>query len=577
MRHSDPDAQRDADRQRFLAEASHVLSASLDYAETLQRLAELAVPRIAAWCGIYIADAEGTLRLAEVAPNDEAQRAFADEMLRRFSSDQQAVEDAYQVLHTGRSELRSLGDRAALTVPLRARGRTFGVIQLLGSENWPPYTLEDIAFVEDFAARAALATDNARLFQLAQRRQREESALRAATEAVTASFSVDEIIRQIAHSAIEATLADGSFVERIVGTEVEVVAIDGKLHPPQGARAPFQGSFAQKVVESGQPTLLHHLSDEPRQLPGVLGTTIAQARALFVPLVDGGEAIGALVLLREPEREPFTLDEAERAHTFGNLAALAFRTVHLLADSERRRDEMEQIAKSRSHLMRGFTHDLKNPIGAADGHAALLEEGLVGELTEQQLHSVRRIRASLQNALKLIDDLSEFARAETDRIEIRPAPTQIIEIARELGEAYRGIAEQAGIAVELELHRVPIIISDDDRIRQILGNLLSNAVKYTKRGGRIIVRTQQRVDENGHCVIAEVEDSGIGIPADKMHLLFEEFERIDPSVQPGLGLGLAISRRVARALGGDIAVHSERGRGSRFTLWLPNTASEHNA
>ncbi|HEY0670652.1 MAG TPA: ATP-binding protein, partial [Longimicrobiales bacterium] len=99
--------------------------------------------------------------------------------------------------------------------------------------------------------------------------------------------------------------------------------------------------------------------------------------------------------------------------------------------------------------------------------------------------------------------------------------------------------------------------------------LLSNAVKYTKKGGRIIVRTEQRPNDAGDCVVLEVEDTGIGIPADKMELLFEEFERIDPSVKPGIGLGLAISRRVARALNGEITVKSERGKGSIFTLWLP--------
>ena len=227
--------------------------------------------------------------------------------------------------------------------------------------------------------------------------------------------------------------------------------------------------------------------------------------------------------------------------------------------------------KSRNRLMRGFTHDLKNPIGAADGHASLLEDGLLGNLTEDQLNSVQRIRASLANALKLIDSLNEFARAESGRLELRPVPTQVIEIAREIAEQYRATAEQSNVMVDLELNKVPIITSDDDRIRQILGNLMSNAIKYTNPGGRLCVRTDVRSSHvSQNCVVVEVEDTGIGIPEDKVHMLFEEFERIDPSVKPGIGLGLAISLRVARALGGDITVKSTRGSGSTFTLWLPN-------
>jgi signal transduction histidine kinase len=229
--------------------------------------------------------------------------------------------------------------------------------------------------------------------------------------------------------------------------------------------------------------------------------------------------------------------------------------------------------KSRNRLMRGFTHDLKNPIGAADGHASLLEDGLLGNLSEQQLNSVQRIRASLANALNLIDSLNEFARAEAGRLELRSAPTQVTEIAREIAEQYRAIAEQSEVMVDLELNKVPIISSDDDRIRQILGNLVSNAIKYTRPGGRLCVRTDIRSSElSTNCVVIEVEDTGIGIPADKTDMLFEEFERIDPSVKPGIGLGLAISRRVARALGGEITVQSTRGVGSTFTLWLPNAS-----
>lgn len=587
------DSRREAERQRFLAEASHLLSSTLDYTETLKRLTRLAVPRIADWCAIMMTDGNGELQPVEVSHTDGAKVELARDMRRRFPPDKNDKRGAYEVLRTGRSNfvreitadmldaakldpdqremLRHLGLRSMMMVPLRARGRTFGVIQFVSAESGRLFDNEDVAFAEDFATRAAFAADNARLFQAARKRHKEEAALRRATEAVTATFSVEEIIDQIAHSALEATDADGSYVERIIGEEVRVVAVAGQVHPELGVQAPYNGSVAQRVVDLGQPEVVNSLAESPLPLPGLLAQTHAGSRALFVPLVDGGEAIGALILLRASEREAFTRDEVERAHTFGNLAALAFRKVHLLQDTEHRREELEQVVKSRNRLMRGFTHDLKNPIGAADGHASLLEDGLLGHLTGEQLNSVQRIRASLANALKLIDALNEFARAESGRLELRMAPTQVMEIAREMAEQYRATAEQAEVMIDLELNRVPIIQADDDRIRQILGNLLSNAIKYTEPGGRLCVRTDMRASQlSPNCVVVEVEDTGIGIPDDKAHMLFEEFERIDPSVKPGIGLGLAISRRVARALGGDITVRSKRTVGSTFTLWLPN-------
>ena len=315
------------------------------------------------------------------------------------------------------------------------------------------------------------------------------------------------------------------------------------------------------------------LSETAHFLPGVFAETYMSGSALAIPLMDGGEAIGTLVLLRRPERSPFTDDEAARAHTFGNLAALAFRKVSLLDDSEKKREELQALMVSRARLMRGFTHDLKNPIGAADGHAALLIDGMLGTLTEKQQNSVTRIRAALKSAIDLINDLVELARAESGQIKFRRVALDVREVAREMVEQYRPAAEQAGLTIAGTLDRCDIVPADVDRVRQILGNLLSNAVKYTPSGGTVAVKTAMSRSDNVlngvDCVVIEVADTGIGIPEDKVEVLFREFERIDPTVKPGVGLGLAISRRIARLMGGEITVSTSRGEGSLFTLWLP--------
>jgi signal transduction histidine kinase len=115
--------------------------------------------------------------------------------------------------------------------------------------------------------------------------------------------------------------------------------------------------------------------------------------------------------------------------------------------------------------------------------------------------------------------------------------------------------------------------SDPNRIRQILGNLVSNAVKYTGSGGHVMVKVHERVDDGapapGQWIAVDVSDTGPGIPRDKQDQLFREFTRLDPRAAKGAGLGLAISRRIARLLGADITLRSEVGKGSTFTLWLP--------
>lgn len=295
--------------------------------------------------------------------------------------------------------------------------------------------------------------------------------------------------------------------------------------------------------------------------------------ALVVPLLDAGEPIGALILLRRPEHQSFRPDEIARARTFGDLAALAFRKIHLLEEAERRRSEIEQITESRARLVRGFSHDLKNPLGAADGHAALLDDGILGPLAPRQHQSVARIRASIRSALALIEDLLEHAHAEAGQIHVEPAPTDVREVAETLAGEYRAQAETAGLTMDTELpHEFPVVNSDPSRVRQILGNLISNAIKYNRRGGRIVIRVAVRErgdDPGGEWIAVDVSDTGVGIPEEKRHLLFQEFSRLEPGTGHGAGLGLAISQKISRALGGEITVQSVVGQGSTFTLWLP--------
>ena len=413
----------------------------------------------------------------------------------------------------------------------------------------------------------------------AERRAREEAALREAATAVSSAFTAEDTVRRIAESALIATRADGAYVERINVQEgiVEVVAVAGERVPEIGARAPYRGSFAEATVESEEPQLVARLTETDRRLPESLRHQCGDCSAAVIPLLNAGEPVGCLVLIRDAGKLGFRPDEAQRAFTFGELAGLAFRKIHLLEEAERRTQELQKVMDSRSRLMRGFSHDVKNPLGAADGFLQLLEDGIFGPLTEDQLPKLARARRALRSALDLIDDLLDFARAESGQLEIKAAPTDVREAAREMTEDYMARAEEKSLSLTLDVpDRFPVIESDPARVRQVAANLLSNAVKYPPSGGSIVVRVAAEGPGGDPChvddateVFLAVSDTGPGIPEDKRSLLFEEFTRLDPESSDGAGVGLAISRRIAHALGGDIEVESEVGRGSTFTLRLP--------
>ena len=268
------------------------------------------------------------------------------------------------------------------------------------------------------------------------------------------------------------------------------------------------------------------------------------------------------------------LDELARRELLERERAARAASEAAKAEAEARRLELERVTESRVRLVRGFTHDVKNPLGAADGYLALLEDGIMGELQPSQRDGVARARRSIQHALELIRQILELARAEAGQLEIRRASMDPAAVVEEIVEEYRAQARDKGISLKLAPPDwLPPIESDASRVRQIAANLVSNAVKYTPAKGHVDVTIRVRSDGDapgpGEWIAIDVSDDGPGIPADKQNMLFLEFVRFDPEAAHGAGIGLAISQRVAHALGGSITVRSAEGAGSRFTLWLP--------
>jgi signal transduction histidine kinase len=422
----------------------------------------------------------------------------------------------------------------------------------------------------------------------AEQRAHAEAALRRVARALGAALDVAEAVQCIVEGAVETTRAFGAYVERFDvpqrGSQIEVVAAAGRGTPPIGTRVPYPGSLSEEILEHGEPAVLTETGAIGERMAPYLTESCRRCSGLIVPLLSGRDMLGALVLLRGPDQGHFDAIETGRARILGDLASAALRRVLLLAserearaEAEQRRREIAEVLESRSRLMRGFSHDVKNPLGAADGYAALLEEGIHGELSASQREAVSRIRRSIRNALALIDDLHEFARAEAGHIELACEPLDVRTLVCELVEDYRASARGSGLALRSELpDTLPAIEGDPVRVRQVLGNLLSNAVKYTDQGS-VTVRVAVRTDASprdvaraaARWIAIDVADTGVGIPRAQQSRLFREFSRLHEGDKPGAGLGLAISQRVSRALGGVITLQSEEGQGATFTLWLP--------
>jgi hypothetical protein len=245
------------------------------------------------------------------------------------------------------------------------------------------------------------------------------------------------------------------------------------------------------------------------------------------------------------------------------------------AEAEQRRAQLERVTESKARLMRGFSHDVRNPLSVADAQAWMLEDGRrLGALSAAQRESVQRIRRAIRSSLRLIDDLVELARTDAGQVDFERIDTDVGQAAHEVADDFRAQAQSVGLALHVPAPAGLRAHTDPARLRQVLSNLLSNAVKYAPHG-EVTVDAQVRSaggPQPGTWVALSVADTGPGIPADKREAIFEEYTRLAPHAQPGAGIGLAISRRIAQLLGGDLTVESEPGRGATFTLWLPAAA-----
>jgi signal transduction histidine kinase len=241
------------------------------------------------------------------------------------------------------------------------------------------------------------------------------------------------------------------------------------------------------------------------------------------------------------------------------------------AESARR--QAERASRAKTDFLAVMSHELRTPLNAIGGYTELLEMGLRGPITDVQRRDLGRIRASQQHLLGLISGLLDLNRIEARRVTYDLGPVLVDPFLAGLDS----LVEPQAAAKSLVLGYVPCadrlaVVADREKLRQILLNLLSNAIRYTPAGGRITLAAEA----HGDVVAITTRDTGVGIAADALERIFEPFVQIDrslTSVREGVGLGLAISRDLARGMGGDITVRSRPGEGACFTLTLPRTVA----
>jgi len=352
----------------------------------------------------------------------------------------------------------------------------------------------------------------------------------------------------------------------------------------QRAYPPKSGDLfgAPRIIETQQPELIYEVDQElldssgfDRKELGIL-QTLGFCSYMVVPLKARGRLLGAMTFVAATADQRYTPTDLLFAEDLAGRAAMAMDNAKLYQEAERARkeavDAVERAAiadRAKTDFLATMSHELRTPLNAIAGYAELLELGMRGPISEQQHEAIKRIRRSEQHLLGIVNDILMFAKTETGRIPLQledTAVATVLESVRFLIHPMLVASEVRFVQEDCERHLA--VVADYDRLNQILLNLLSNAVKFSPRGGEVRVKCEVA----DHLVAISVEDDGHGIAEDKLEEIFEPFVQLSSGLTrtaEGSGLGLSISRELARLMGGDVTVESTPGQGSTFTLTLP--------
>jgi signal transduction histidine kinase len=290
---------------------------------------------------------------------------------------------------------------------------------------------------------------------------------------------------------------------------------------------------------------------------------------LVVPLVVRARVLGAITFVTREGDGPFSSEEITLASDLADRCAMALDNARLYREADGLREFADEANRAKGTFLGNMSHELRTPLNAIGGYAELLEMGLRGPVTPEQRADLARIRQNQQHLLALLTEILNFVRTESGRMEYHFTEVPVQSALNDVAEMLDGAIKNRKLALlRPPAHGDAVVWADPNRVRQILMNLVMNAVKYTPVGGGYITLSSTVLRET---VVIQVSDVGPGIPPEKLEAIFEPFVQLASGLtnrQGGVGLGLAISRDLARAMNGDLTVESTVGIGSRFTLTL---------
>jgi two-component system, NtrC family, sensor kinase len=521
-------------------------------------------------------------------------RPAQDKVLGRALLERRVVNVA-DIIEQFRSQIgqRGLGHRSVLAVPMLRDGTAIGVIATARKETGL-FPDKQVELLKTFADQAVIAIENVRLFKELEARTGELTqsvekltALGEVSQALSSTLDVETVLNTIVSHASQLAGAAGCSIY-----EYDEAAEQFELRATHNYEAGFVEALRAAPFRKGE-GLMGRATEmrEPIQIPDITQPGAYQSsvrdtltrfgyRALLsVPLLREEQIIGSLSLTRKAPGE-FSPEVIEVLKTFATQSALAIQNARLFREIADKGRQLEVASRHKSEFLANMSHELRTPLNAIIGYSEMVQEEAEGLGAEGLVPDLKKINSAGKHLLELINSVLDLSKIEAGKMELYLENFSVPDMVRDIAGVVQPLAAKRSNRLQVRCDEgAGTMRADLTKVRQALFNLLSNACKFTERG-TVSLTVGRDSTSAGEWLAFEVKDTGIGITPEQMTRLFHEFSQADAEVTRrygGTGLGLALSRRLCRMMGGDISLESEAGRGSTFTIRLPASVAEPSA
>jgi signal transduction histidine kinase len=465
--------------------------------------------------------------------------------------------------------------RTWLGVPLLREGVPIGVLALSRS-TVRPFSEKQIELVTTFADQALIAIENARLLNELRESLQQQTATADVLKTISRSiFDLKSVLQTLVESAARLCEAEKASITRQIdgvffraefyGFSAEFMEY-ARSHPVE----PEEGSVHGRVLlEKRTIHIPDVLVDPSYTWAEVVKKSGGYRTIVGVPLLRQEVPIGILTLARSEVR-PFNEKQIELLTTFADQAVIAIENVRLFEEIQDKSRQLAEASQHKSQFLANMSHELRTPLNAIIGVSEMLRED--AEALQQDTEPLDRVLGAGRHLLALINDILDLSKIEAGRMELNLESFALTPLIDGVIKTIEPLAAKTGNQVAVHCDTtIGTMHADQMRLRQALLNLMSNANKFTEKG-TITIDASQRQQNGYDWITLAVTDTGIGMTAEQMGKLFQEFAQASSTTASkygGTGLGLVISRRFCQMMGGDITVESKPGVGSTFTVRLP--------